>query len=243
MLMPISLTLPLLLVKRTYTSRLEPSFNAVEVECVLTNPPGDRAVGRGAALVRLALDAQLHEKVAADRARVDLNIPAPHGNGIPFFEFYPFLSRIGKLTSFFVPSFRSLGSLVEGTFPLDKGVAMSCHSGLSRLGALYIFLGLIFISRVGYPYLFPILSAVIDNTKTGEHNDSGVRKEKEGKMDDIQNDREAKEAIQNLYDARNVAGIIQYLFEAVKRMQQHRVDTKICERNWSLAHSTPPLMD
>jgi hypothetical protein len=56
----------------------------VEVEGVIADAPCDRALlGGGRRLVGLALDAQVHDVVAANGAVVDDDIPGPKGDGVP----------------------------------------------------------------------------------------------------------------------------------------------------------------
>ena len=56
----------------------------MEVEGVVADTPCDGALfGGGGRLVGLALDAQIHDVVAADGAVVDDDIPGPECNGIP----------------------------------------------------------------------------------------------------------------------------------------------------------------
>lgn len=62
----------------------------MEVEGVIAHAPRDGALLRRRRLIRLALDAQIHDVVAADGAGVDLNVPRPKRDGIPFFDFKPF---------------------------------------------------------------------------------------------------------------------------------------------------------
>lgn len=80
----IPLELPITVVQRTDVARLEPARDAMEVEGMVARAPGHGAllvrVGSG---IRLALDAQIHDRVAADGAVVDVNVPRPHGHRIP----------------------------------------------------------------------------------------------------------------------------------------------------------------
>ena len=90
----IFLELPVSVVERADLSRLEPSGNAVEVEGVLQlsamafqrelcstyiadAPCNGALLASGGSLVGLALDAQVHDVVAADGAVVDDDIPRP----------------------------------------------------------------------------------------------------------------------------------------------------------------------
>jgi hypothetical protein len=59
----------------------------MKVECVIADTPRHRALlSRGRRLVGLALDAQVHDVVAADGAVVDDDIPCPKCDCIPLFN-------------------------------------------------------------------------------------------------------------------------------------------------------------
>ena len=97
------LELPVTVVERADLTCLEPAGDAVEVEGVLyehklasstiddgegstyvADTPGDGALLRGRrSLVGLAVDAQVHDVVAADGAVVDDDVPGPECDGIP----------------------------------------------------------------------------------------------------------------------------------------------------------------
>ncbi len=98
----ILLKLPVAVVERADLARLEPAGDAVEVEGVLSesqqmsarrhrkpftyvaNPPGDGALlRRGRSLIGLAVDAQIHDVVAADGAVVDDDVPRPECDRVP----------------------------------------------------------------------------------------------------------------------------------------------------------------
>ena len=50
----------------------------------VTDPPSHCALfARGGSLVGLAVDAQVHDVVAADGAIVDDDVPGPEGDGVP----------------------------------------------------------------------------------------------------------------------------------------------------------------
>lgn len=73
--MSVLLELPLPVVQRAHLPGLEPPRDAVEVECVVADAPGHGALLRGGrCLVRLALDAQVHDVVPADGAVVHHNV-------------------------------------------------------------------------------------------------------------------------------------------------------------------------
>jgi hypothetical protein len=95
----ILLKLPVAVVERTDLPRLQPTRDAVEVECVLcllarslphcvqthvADAPGNSALlARSGRLVCLALDAQVHNMVPANGAVVDDNVPRPKSYGVP----------------------------------------------------------------------------------------------------------------------------------------------------------------
>jgi len=64
----------------------------VEVERVVADTPGDCAFFRcGRSLVSLAVDAKVHDVVAANGAVVDDDVPRPEGDRIPLFHLKPLL--------------------------------------------------------------------------------------------------------------------------------------------------------
>ncbi len=92
--MAVLLELPVPVVEGTDLARLEPPRDAVEVEGVVAHAPGHGALlARGRGLVRLALDAQIHDVVAADGAVVHHDIPRPQRNCIPFLHLESILSN------------------------------------------------------------------------------------------------------------------------------------------------------
>ena len=73
--------------------------DAVEVECVVTHPPGYRALlAGGTGLVSLALDAEIHDVVPADGAVVHDYIPGPQSYSVPFFHLKSFLFLLQMYT-------------------------------------------------------------------------------------------------------------------------------------------------
>merc|ERR1712188_67685 len=89
---PVLLKLPLGVVQGTDLPGLEPATDAVEVEGVVAHAPGHRALhARRARLVRLALDAEVHDVVPADGAVVDDYVPRPERDGVPLFDLEPLL--------------------------------------------------------------------------------------------------------------------------------------------------------
>ena len=86
----ILLELPVPVVERADLPSLEPPGDAVEVEGVVTHPPGHGALlTGGAALVCLALDAQVHDVVPADGAVVHHDVPGPQGARVPLLHLEP----------------------------------------------------------------------------------------------------------------------------------------------------------
>jgi len=93
--MSILLELPFAIVERTDLTSFEPSGDAVEVEGVVTDAPGHRAfLTRGGCLICLALDAEIHDVVAADGAVVDDDVPGPESDGVPFLHFESLLAAL-----------------------------------------------------------------------------------------------------------------------------------------------------
>ena len=58
----------------------------MEVECVVADAPGDGAL-LVTRLIRLALDARIHDVVPANRTVVYVDVPGPQCNCVPFFHF------------------------------------------------------------------------------------------------------------------------------------------------------------
>ena len=60
----------------------------MEMESVVAGTPSLCALFRSVSnLLRLALDARLHDVVSADGAVVDVDVPGPESDGVPFFDF------------------------------------------------------------------------------------------------------------------------------------------------------------
>jgi len=89
-LMSVLLEFPLAIVQWANLSSLEPSRNAVEVEGVVANSPGNRALltCRGC-LIGLAFDAEIHDVVSANGAVVDDDVPGPQSHGVPLLHLEP----------------------------------------------------------------------------------------------------------------------------------------------------------
>ena len=65
----------------------------MEVEGMIAHAPSLVALFlRVCHLVRLAVHTGLHNMVSADGTVVNVNVPGPQGDGIPFFDFKPSLS-------------------------------------------------------------------------------------------------------------------------------------------------------
>lgn len=59
----------------------------MEVESVITvSPCNGTLILEPGCLIRLALDAQIHDVIAANSAVVDLNVPGPKCDGTPFLD-------------------------------------------------------------------------------------------------------------------------------------------------------------
>jgi len=77
-LFPILLELPVPVIKRTDLTGFQPAGNTMKVESVITDAPGDGTLlTDGTGLVRLTLDAEVHDVVTADGTVLDDDIPRP----------------------------------------------------------------------------------------------------------------------------------------------------------------------
>lgn len=93
------LELPVSIVERAHLSCLEPSRDAVKVEGVIADSPGDRAFfARSGSLICLALDAEVHDVISADGAVVDDNVPGPKSYGVPLLDLEALLVTLGAGT-------------------------------------------------------------------------------------------------------------------------------------------------
>jgi len=78
LLVAIFLEVPLAIVQWAHLTRLEPARDAVKVERVIAHAPCHCAfLVRGRLLIRLTLDAQIHNVIATDCTIVDDNVPRP----------------------------------------------------------------------------------------------------------------------------------------------------------------------
>lgn len=90
--MAILLELPFTVVERTDLACLQPPGDAVEVESVIADSPGDRTLlSNGWGMVRLAFYAEVHDVVPAYGTVVHDYVPGPQGYGVPFLDFEPLL--------------------------------------------------------------------------------------------------------------------------------------------------------
>lgn len=81
--MSVSLKLPFAIVQRTHLARLQPARNAVKMERMIADAPSHGTLlAGGGRLIRLALDAQVHDVVATDGTVVDYNVPRPNGGSV-----------------------------------------------------------------------------------------------------------------------------------------------------------------
>ncbi len=78
-------------IKWTDTPLFEPSSDAVMVEGVIADSPGDDAFfGRLLVLIGLTIYTRLHYMALADGTVFDFDIPGPQGNRGPLFDFESF---------------------------------------------------------------------------------------------------------------------------------------------------------
>merc|ERR1719384_1185630 len=84
---PILLKLPLAIVQGADLPSLQPTRDAMKVEGVIADAPSHGALLAGVGtLVRLALNAQIHDVVPADGAIVHDNVPCPEGHCAPLLD-------------------------------------------------------------------------------------------------------------------------------------------------------------
>ena len=90
----VALVVPFFVAEGAHGSRFEPTRDAVEVERVIAGTPSLRALFRSVRdLLRLALHTRLHDVVSADGTVIDVDVPRPERDGIPFFNFESCLWR------------------------------------------------------------------------------------------------------------------------------------------------------
>jgi len=78
LLVAVLLEVPLAVVQRAHLTRFEPARDAVKVERMIAHAPCHRAfLVRGRLLIRLTLDAQIHDVIATDGTVVDDYVPRP----------------------------------------------------------------------------------------------------------------------------------------------------------------------
>ena len=81
------LELPLAIVQWADLPSFEPAGDAMEVEGMVADAPCYRAIlGAVRPLIRLALNAQVHDVITTDRAVVHNDVPSPQRHGIPFLD-------------------------------------------------------------------------------------------------------------------------------------------------------------
>ena len=69
----------------------------MKVERVIAVSPGDSALLlETGGLIRLTLDAQIHDVIATNGAVVDLNVPCPESDGTPVLDFETLLHRLAS---------------------------------------------------------------------------------------------------------------------------------------------------
>jgi len=83
----ILLEFPFAVIQWANLARLQPPGDAVEVERMIADTPRDGAfLTCVRALIRLALDAQVHDVVPADGAVVNNDVPSPKGDCTPLLD-------------------------------------------------------------------------------------------------------------------------------------------------------------
>mmetsp|Transcript_16529 Transcript_16529/g.39678 ORF Transcript_16529/g.39678 Transcript_16529/m.39678 type:complete len:232 (-) Transcript_16529:279-974(-) len=94
-LAPILLELPLAVAEWADVPCLEPPGDAVEVEGVVAHAPRHCALlARLRTLVGLALDAGVHDVIAADGTVVHNDVPGPECDGVPLLDLEPLLALL-----------------------------------------------------------------------------------------------------------------------------------------------------
>lgn len=90
-LTPIFLEFPFAVVERTDLTGLQPAGNAMKVEGVIANTPGNSTLfAGGTGLICLALNTKVHNMIPADRTVVYDNIPSPECDCVPLLDLKTF---------------------------------------------------------------------------------------------------------------------------------------------------------
>lgn len=90
--MAIFLEFPLTIVQRAHLTRFQPSRDAVEMERMITNAPGNGTfLTGGRCLIGLTFDAQVHDVITTNGTVVHHNVPGPQSDGAPFLNLKAFL--------------------------------------------------------------------------------------------------------------------------------------------------------
>jgi len=80
--------IPLLITKRTNTPRPQPPLNTIQMEYMATIPKSDtQPIIIRQTRIRLIFNGGLVERITANGAGISANVPGPHGDGVPFFDF------------------------------------------------------------------------------------------------------------------------------------------------------------
>lgn len=90
--MAVFLKLPFPVVQGADLPRLQPPGNAVKVESMVADSPGNSALVVGSRnLIGLTLNAEVHNMVSADGAVIHHNVPCPQCHRVPFLHLESFL--------------------------------------------------------------------------------------------------------------------------------------------------------
>ena len=87
------LEVPFPVVEGAHGPRLQPPTDAVEVESVVAHAPCSGALFLDIRyLLRLTVDARLHDMVLANSAVINMDVPSPERDGVPLFDFESLLA-------------------------------------------------------------------------------------------------------------------------------------------------------